>query len=111
MWRMLCSRSSDLRIEPSNLEADAQRGSADWQAWYTFSTTGRKVHNVVHSQFRFADGLILEQVDTFAFWRWSRQALGPIGVLLGWTPVVRGKVRATARRSLERFLEAERKSG
>ncbi len=109
MWRMLCSRSTDLRIERSNLEADAENGSADWQAWYTFSTTSRAVHNIVHSQFRFADGLIIGQVDTFAFWRWSRQALGPAGLLLGWTPLLRKKVRTTARTSLDRFLAAERK--
>ena len=109
MWRMLCSRSTDLRIEYSNLEADAESGSADWQAWYTFTTTGRAVHNIVHSQFRFADGLIIGQVDTFAFWRWSRQALGPLGAVLGWTPMLQNKVRGTARASLERFLAAERK--
>ena len=110
MWRMLCSRSTDLRIEHTNLQADAQGGSADWQAWYTFSTTGRTVHNIVHSEFRFDEGLIIGQVDTFAFWRWSRQALGPIGLLLGWTPMLRNKVHATARQSLDRFLAAERKT-
>ena len=56
MWRMLCSRGTDLRIESSNLVADAEGGSADWQAWYAFSATGRPVHNVVRSQFRFRDG-------------------------------------------------------
>lgn len=109
MWRMLCSRSTDLRIEHSNVTADAMRGDADWQAWYTFSTSGRAVHNIVHSRYRFADGLIIEQVDTFSFWRWSRQALGAPGVLLGWTPHLQKKVRATARTSLDRFISAERK--
>lgn len=108
MWRMLCSRSTDLRVEFSGVHADAMNGSADWNAWYTFSTTKRAVHNIVHSQFRFADGLIIEQVDDFDFWRWSRQALGPIGAILGWSPLLRNKVRATARDSLDRFNAAER---
>ena len=109
MWRMLCSRGADLRVESSNLSTDGDTGSADWQAWYTFSTTGRPVHNIVHSRFRFADGLIVEQIDAFDFWRWSRQALGPPGVLLGWTPLVRNKVRANARVALDRFIASERK--
>jgi ketosteroid isomerase-like protein len=109
MWRMLCSRGADLRVEASNLFTDSDSGSAEWQAWYTFSTTGRPVHNIVQSRFRFAGGLIVEQVDTFAFWRWSRQALGPLGSVLGWTPLVRNKVRANARVALDRFIASERK--
>ena len=108
MWRMLCSRAHDLRVEASGIVVDGDDGRADWQAWYTFSSTGRPVHNIVHSRFRLADGLIASQVDAFAFWRWSRQALGPVGLMLGWTPLVRDKVRAEARASLERFLATER---
>lgn len=105
MWQMLCSRSIDLRIESSGLEVQGDGGRADWQAWYPFSTTGRKVHNIVHSDYRFSDGMIIDQVDTFAFWRWSRQALGPVGLLLGWTPMLQNKVRATARAALGRYME------
>ncbi len=104
MWRMLCSRSNELRIESSGLKVEGDSGQADWQAWYPFSTTGRKVHNIVHSDYRFSDGLIIDQVDAFSFWRWSRQALGPAGLLLGWTLLLRNKVRATARGALNRYM-------
>jgi hypothetical protein len=104
MWRMLCARGTDLRIEFANVSAGESVGGADWQAWYAFSATGRQVHNVIHAAFRFADGLIVEHIDTFDFWRWSRQALGPPGVLLGWTPWLHGKVRRDAARALERFM-------
>lgn len=107
MWRMLCSRGTDVRIEYANLEADDTRGRADWQAWYTFSTTERKVHNIVHSDFLFRDGLIVEQNDTFAIWRWSRQALGLTGTLLGWSPFLHRKLRGTARTALDRYIAAE----
>src|SRR3954466_10224568 len=56
MWKMLCSRGADLRIEYANVHADAACGAVDWQAWYSFSATGRAVHNIVHARFRFADG-------------------------------------------------------
>jgi ketosteroid isomerase-like protein len=103
MWRMLCERGKDLRLEFSNLQADGDRGSADWQAWYSFSKTGRPVHNIIHAEFEFRDGLIARHVDRFDFWRWSRQALGPAGLVLGWTPFLQGKVRAEARRGLEKY--------
>lgn len=102
MWRMLTARSTDLRCEASDVVADATSGSARWTARYTFTGTGRKVVNHVASRFEFEDGLIVRQVDTFPFWRWSRQALGLPGWLLGWTPFLREKVRRQARASLDR---------
>lgn len=100
MWQMLCERGKDLRVEFANVQAGGGKGSADWQAWYSFSKTGRSVHNVIQAQFVFRDGRISEHVDSFSFWRWSRQALGPAGLLLGWTPLLRNKVRAEAARGL-----------
>ncbi|MGB0133549.1 nuclear transport factor 2 family protein [Dokdonella sp.] len=107
MWRMLCSRGKDLRIESSNLQATATHGSANWQAWYAFSSTGRSVHNIVASEFLFEDGKILAQTDRFGFWRWSRQALGTIGTLLGWSQLLRGKVSTTARKALDQYIASE----
>ncbi len=107
MWRMLCSRGKDLRVEATNLVVDDESGSADWQAWYSFSATGRPVHNRVHSRLKFADSQIIEQVDTFSFVAWSRQALGPVGLLLGWTPLLRNKVRSNARSALDQFIAKE----
>ena len=104
MWRMLCSRSKELRIESTGLEVDGDTGRADWQAWYPFSTTVRNVHKRVHSEYRFRDGLIVDQVDAFPFWRWSRQALGSLGLLLGWTPLLRGKVSAKANKALAHYM-------
>jgi ketosteroid isomerase-like protein len=105
MWRMLTERGKDLRVEFSNVVADENAGSADWQAWYSFSKTGRKVHNVIRARFRFRGGLIVDHVDDFDFWRWSRQALGPAGLLLGWTPMLRAKVRKQAADGLDAYAK------
>jgi ketosteroid isomerase-like protein len=105
MWRMLTSQADDLRIELLEHEADGDRGSAGWRAHYTFSQTGRPVVNDVRARFRFAsDGRIAEHVDEFSFHRWASQALGPPGMLLGWTPILRNSVRTRARGSLDRFM-------
>jgi ketosteroid isomerase-like protein len=107
MWRMLCSRGADLRIEASDLSATEDTGTATWHAWYTFSASGRPVHNVVHSGFRFREGRIVEQIDRFSFWRWSKQALGPPGLLLGWSPLLRRKVQVNADRALQAYIRSE----
>jgi ketosteroid isomerase-like protein len=108
MWRMLTERGSDLRVELLAHEAHEQRGSAHWRAHYTFSQTGRPVVNDVHASMRFADGLIVEHVDSFSFYSWARQALGPLGLTLGWTPLVKAGVRRKARASLDEFVAAGR---
>jgi ketosteroid isomerase-like protein len=104
MWRMLCHNGKDLRVEHSGVSADGAHGRAHWEATYTFRATGRKVHNAIDATFEFRDGRIWRHTDAFPFWRWARQALGPTGVLLGWTPLVRGKVRRLAGRSLRDFM-------
>ena len=108
MWQMLLTSAKDLTITFTAVHADDHRGSCQWEAWYTFSRTGRKVHNIVRSQFLFRDGKIVQHHDTFDLWRWSRQALGFTGILLGWSPVVKNKIRGMAREGLRKFMQAAR---
>jgi ketosteroid isomerase-like protein len=103
MWEMLLTSARDLKISFGDIKADADSGSASWQAWYTFSRTGKPVHNIIRAEFKFDDGKIISHRDHFDLWRWSRQALGISGLLLGWSPLVANKVRATARKALEKF--------
>jgi ketosteroid isomerase-like protein len=98
MWRMLTGRATDLEITFSNVTDS----SAHWEARYTFST-GRKVHNVIDATFAFRNGKIVRHDDVFDFWRWSRQALGPAGLVLGWTPILRSAVRKKALGQLASF--------
>ncbi len=104
MWKMLLSSGTDLRVTFRVLEESPDNGSCVWEARYTFSRTGRPVHNIIRSEFGFRDGLIYRQRDHFDFWRWSRQALGVSGLLLGWSPVVRNTVRASASSALAKAI-------
>ncbi len=110
MWRMLCQATmakgrADWKIETSQIEATANSGSAHWDAHYRFSATNRLVLNRIDASFEFDDqGLITRHHDRFNFWSWSRQALGLPGLLLGWTPFLRAKVKTQAAANLHRFL-------
>ena len=110
MWKMLCSGTQAKgaavwKLSFRDIEADAASGKAHWDAHYLFSATGRIVDNAIDSRFSFTpEGLIAIQRDSFDFWRWSRQALGAPGLLLGWSPMLKKKVRATAAANLAAFL-------
>lgn len=103
MWRMLCARGKDLRLEFRDVRADAQAGSAHWEAWYTFAQTGRQVHNVIEASFEFRDGRIARHTDRFDLHRWAGQALGLPGRLLGGTPLLQNRIRGMARKGLDAF--------
>lgn len=107
MWQMLCERAKDLKIEFREIDADNDTGHAHWEAWYTFSATGRKVHNRIEASFEFLDGKISRHRDTFNFWAWASQALGPMGWLLGWSRLVKKRVRAQAAENLEAFINKQ----
>jgi ketosteroid isomerase-like protein len=111
MWRMLTGRAEDLTVELASHDAGERTGGANWIARYTFRT-GRQVTNDVRAEFEFDDvGLIARHTDRFDFWKWSRMALGPVGVALGWTPIVRGKVRAEAAAGLAEFRSRKAPAG
>ena len=113
MWRMLCTAvkekgRADWKFEFSGINCEATSGVAHWEPVYRFSATGRIVHNIIDASFEFRDGLIFRHHDKFDFWRWSRQALGAPGLVLGWSPLLRNKVRKQAATNLAKFRAASR---
>lgn len=103
MWRMLTFRAKDFTLTFDSVRADDSSGTAHWVATYLFSQTGRVVVNDIQARFVIRDGKICEHHDHFDLWRWSRQALGLPGLLLGWSPLLRNKVRAQALKGLRSF--------
>jgi hypothetical protein len=104
MWHMLCERGTDLQVTFSAAHLHGEHGHIHWEADYTFSAAKRHVHNVIDATFDFADNKIIRHRDEFDLWRWTRMALGLPGALLGWTPLIQNKVRATARAGLDAFI-------
>ncbi len=96
MWKMLCERGKDLQVELGTVAANDRAGHARWEAWYTFSNTGRAVHNRIEARFLFGGGAIVEHHDSFPLWKWAGQALGLKGQLLGWAPMVQNAIRRQA---------------
>jgi ketosteroid isomerase-like protein len=108
MWAMLVDalkkNPQGWKLEFEKVNANENEGSCRWQAYYTFSLTGRKVHNIIDAHFRFKNGKIIEHTDTFDFYRWARMAFGFTGLLLGWTAFFKRKVQATTTKRLALYL-------
>jgi ketosteroid isomerase-like protein len=111
MWRMLIERSKgELAISFSNVQANEKNGSADWQAEYIFAQTGRKVINKISAEFEFQDGKIIRHTDHFDLWKWTRQAFGLKGYLLGWSSFMRNKIQKQTNGLLNAYMKKRSES-
>ena len=107
MWEMLCRQAKNFSLTFADVHADEEYGGCRWTATYTFSRSGRRVVNKIRAHFRFRDQKIIEHTDDFDLWKWSRQALGITGWVLGWSELVQRKIRNTAQDNLLAFLNAK----
>jgi ketosteroid isomerase-like protein len=104
MWEMLCRNARDFSLQYSAIENDGEYATCNWNAAYTFSKTGRRVLNKVKAHMRIQNGKITEHTDEFDLYKWSRQALGLPGILLGWSGYLKNKIRDDARSKLQKFM-------
>ncbi len=104
MWEMLCINGNDLKLEFRNILAGEKTATAEWTACYTFPATGRKVVNHVKADFFIEQGKIIKHTDIFSFYQWAKQSLGLMGVLFGWTWLVKNKIRTEAARKLNDYI-------
>ena len=111
MWEMLCKNARDFSLTFDNIQQlDDEYYTCEWEAVYTFSKTGRKVVNKVKANMRFADGIIIEHSDAFSLHKWSSQALGFMGQLVGWNSFFQRKIKNQARKNLLQFIQNKIKS-
>lgn len=104
MWRMLIRNGNGtIRIVCTDVDANEKTGSAKWTAKYIFSKTGRTVINNITAHFEFQDGKITRHTDEFDLWKWSQQAFGWKGYLLGRTTFMKNKIREYAIASLKKY--------
>ena len=108
MWHMLCDATrgrQEWKLEVRDIHADANVGHAHWEVRYRFSMTKRRIYNIIEADFTFnPQGLIVSHKDHFDLWRWSRQALGMGGVVLGWTGYFKKQMRQQTRAALDKYL-------
>ncbi len=109
MWRMLCANAKDFKLEVFRHQQAGDTGQAHWDAHYTFSQTGRKVHNSIDASFELKDGYIIKHHDHFDVRRWAKQALGFKGWLLGGTDFFQKKLQAQTNGLLSKYQAAEQK--
>src|SRR5664279_1804300 len=111
MWHMLSIGAKDLELKFDSVKADGSKVSCNWTAIYTFSLTKKRVVNIIHAEFELKNGQISRHIDHFSFYRWARQAFGIKGIILGWSPYMRKKVRSASRKRLDEFISQHTEYG
>lgn len=105
MWHMLVGRLDEsASIEHTIISEDENKVVVNWIAQYPYGPKKRRVINNITGTLTFKDGLIIDHRDQFDLWKWSRQALGIPGLLLGWSPFLKKKIHKMANKSLEKFI-------
>ncbi len=106
MWIMLCRQAKTLEITTSRIQADDHEGQAKWTARYDYGKPPRHVYNQIKASFEFREGKIFRHEDQFSLWKWSRMALGPLGLVLGWHSKVQDRIRQQAGSNLKKYMES-----
>ncbi len=109
MWRMLCEsqKGKNFIVDASDIVCSDDTGTAHWEAHYSFSKTGRKVHNIIEAKFEFKDGKIINHIDRFDLHKWAKQAIGFKGVLLGGTNFFKNKLQSQTHHFLTKFEKSK----
>jgi hypothetical protein len=105
MWRMLChsQKGKGFKVKHQVTNFNKENANAQWEAFYTFNQTNRKVHNKISATFKIQNGLIVEHIDEFNLYNWSKQALGIKGYLIGNTSFFMKKLQQNTNLLLNKF--------
>lgn len=102
VWRFLIKKvDANAQITFSNIQVSKDKGQANWVTKYTFNQ--QKITNKITSTFYFQDGKIIYHKDNYSLWKWSQQAYGFIGYLIGWSPIFHWLVRWQMQRILQHY--------
>ena len=107
MWKMLLSKDGKAIITYEIKEAQPESGTVLWKASYPYGPNKRPVVNHVNATFKINNGLITEHRDQFDLWKWSRQALGVSGWLLGWSGFMKNKIQQQTNRMLDKYSSTQ----
>jgi hypothetical protein len=111
MWEMLIKRSNgNLKVSYTIYDVAVNFAVVHWTATYPFPRTGRTVTNHIVANIVLKNHKIIKHTDYFNLWKWSRQALGWKGFLLGWTPFFKNKLQQQTQTLLKDYIKNQRKS-
>lgn len=106
VWQFLIENvDKNAVITFSNIQTFATTGQVNWSTTYYFGK--RKIKNNITATFRFQDDKIIYHKDDYSLWKWSQQAFGILGYLIGWSPVFHWLIRWQMQQNLRTFIENE----
>lgn len=111
MWKMLLeNEESQFQLNYTIISENNEETTVKWTAQYFFGPNRRTVINHVIAKLSFENGQIKTHTDHFSMWKWSKQALGISGFLLGWTPFFKQKVQKMTQSRLKIYIQKQNES-
>lgn len=109
MWQMLCEsqQGKDFKVTYKVLTVSGNAAKVHWEAKYTFSKTGRKVHNIIQANITLENDFIKQHLDSFNLQKWATQALGFQGWLLGGTSFFQKKLQQQTNGMLKKYISMQ----
>ena len=105
VWYFLLGKvDKNAVITFSNIQITKNKGQVNWTTKYTFGK--RKIINQVTATFHFKDGKIIYHKDDYSLWKWSQQAFGIVGYLIGWSWLFSWFIRWQMQQLLRNFIKS-----
>ena len=101
MWKMLLNNNQNFKITYKIERVSESQFIINWKAEYLFGKKKRRVINFVESNIKIKDSKIIEQIDSFNFYKWAKQSLGIVGLFLGKSKLFRKKISNSAYKKLK----------
>lgn len=99
LWFSRLSKHQSIDLQYRVVFADERKAQVEWTAISPFNGKAVKIEGL--STFALWDETIVRHVDEFSFVKWSRQAQGLKGWLLGGSRFYQARVQRSARSQLE----------
>ena len=102
MWHFMGTIAQDFSLKVNSIEEKGDHFEVQWESFYKLGEN--KIHNVLQTKIRFQDNQIIDQQDSFSFYRIASQTGGIKGKLLGWLPAAKESIKGRMLAAFDKFL-------
>ncbi|MFA5899664.1 MAG: nuclear transport factor 2 family protein [Hyphomicrobium sp.] len=97
LWRAIFAATCDSTLSFTIVDLGLTSARVEGIAKYSLLASGRSVTSRFNSALHIRDLRVMQHDDNFDAWAWASMALGPTGLLLGWSKAWRRRMVANTR--------------
>lgn len=102
MWHFMGTIAQDFSLKVNSIEEKGDHFEVKWESFYKLGENN--IHNVLQTKIKFQNNQIIDQQDSFSFYRIASQTGGLKGRLLGWLPAAKEAIKGKMVAAFDKFL-------